>query len=186
MFRKLIQLSVVATLAFTPVVLLAQRPNYYEFDGLTFHLTNKDSFDDTTASSQVTEYLPGDQSMSNWSNLLGLRQHKSFKDPSQFAMALAELVKQQGGTVLAADTSSKTEAFLAFYLSSQNGVNQFTELNFWHFTKNASQANVISMQYAVRFYGNEGLEQFLASKVNNKSYIAKVQKGLNAIPIDRL
>jgi hypothetical protein len=129
-----------------------------EFDGETY--VKKDSGD--TPEVRRVEYVRDDETLDNWTKLIGIRNFTNLESPKEAVSELEKTLKENDPDsdpfMLASPDGS--DAMISFVVGPED--NSYGELNIWRYTKVDGYPGLIAYQFAYRFQGttDEEVAQF--------------------------
>lgn len=121
-----------------------------KFNDKDFEL--KFSTDATLSGGYINEYIPKNQNLNTWVEMIAIHTFPNVPDPIKFAQNFGNMIKEQFKTKIYLITNEKeNSAVLSFILPSNNKDSQFIEYNLWKYKKH-NDGGIIGLQYAKRIY----------------------------------
>ena len=153
-----------------PDPLAGSMPNAIVMDGKEF----SHAFNQNVEGYTLDEYIPKDEKIERFNELIGIWRYKTTKDPYQLANLMGYNIENSDRTNMAAflvdpdDKNNVIIIFLAF--EGKDLQNPAFELNIWRFAR-SKEEGVIAYQYAKRHYGYENADQFIKESFGNDKFL---------------
>jgi hypothetical protein len=120
------------------------------FDDKDFEL--KFATNATLSNGYIKEYIPKNQNLNKWEEMISIHTFPKVSDPKQFAQYLGDIVnKKYGAKFYLIINQKENMAVLSFILPSNDKNLPFLEYNLWKYKKH-NNGGIIGLQYAKRFY----------------------------------
>ncbi len=145
-----------------------------KFDGKDYEL--KFSTSDALSGGCINEYIPKNQNLNKWVEMIAIHTLPNVSDPKQFAQNLGNIVNKKYGTKTYLIINKKGNmAVLSFILPNSNRGSQFLEYNLWKYKKH-NNGGIIGLQYAKRIYIKKNTNLNLVAKEFSKNHPIWVNK----------
>jgi len=124
----------------------------------------------------INEYIPKNQNLNKWVEMIAIHTLPNVSDPKQFAQNLGNMLNKKYGTKIYLIINEKENmAVLSFILPSSNTGSRFLEYNLWKYKK-YNDGGIIGLQYAKRVYIGKNTNLNLIGKELSKNHPIWVNK----------